>query len=226
MAGVTGLRYNFGRTTNEIVISESPLFERQNNIQKDDYVELQQLRIIIDNLQSRIVKLEKINVDLEGRLEEQAKQSMIIEKECLLIEQKWILKNDEKTKEIEYYKNLFQQEKLKGDRLREHLHRTERELYSILQRKYELMKGGSGPNTNNINNQMKTNKKNLSNEDELYATNNNNMINNSLKSSSNNIDNNSDSSMFFQNNSTIKKESKKARERTVLANLSDFLGFY
>jgi prefoldin subunit 5 len=61
----------------------------------EDYVELQQLRLVIDDLQGRIVKLEKINVDLESRLEDQAKQSMAVEKECLQIEQKWRSSNGE-----------------------------------------------------------------------------------------------------------------------------------
>ena len=33
---------------------------------------------------------------------------------------------------------------MKGDRVREHLSRTERELYGILQRKYELLRGPGG----------------------------------------------------------------------------------
>jgi len=136
MAGATGLRYNFAR--NEA--PESPLFERQMG--GDEYVELQQLRLVIDSLQQRVMKLEKINVDLEGRLEDQAKQSMAVEKECTLIEQRWQSKNDELLKEIDKWKRAFQGEKLKGDRLREQVHRTERELYGILQRKYELMRGG------------------------------------------------------------------------------------
>ncbi|KAJ1420807.1 hypothetical protein B484DRAFT_127558 [Ochromonadaceae sp. CCMP2298] len=150
MAGATGLRYNFpGNNRHEV--PESPLFERQMG--NEEFVELQQLKLVIDDLQQRIVKLEKINVDLEGRLEDQAKQSMAVEKECLLIEQKWRGSNDELLKEIENWKVAFQGEKLKGDRLREQVHRTERELYGILQRKYELMRGGpTGGNRTGLGN--------------------------------------------------------------------------
>jgi predicted RNase H-like nuclease (RuvC/YqgF family) len=139
MSGPNGMRYNFAPTEN----MESPLFERQ--VGGDDFVEMHQLRVMIDNQQQAILNLEKINMDLEIRLEEQAKTSMAVEKECTLIEQHWKAKNKEVKKEIESWKTAFQQEKMKGDRLREQVQRTERELYGILQRKYELIRG---PGTN------------------------------------------------------------------------------
>ena len=142
MAGPRGMMYNFVRQDTQ----ETPLFERQMG--NGESVELQQLQLVVDNLQHRIMNLEKINTDLEVRLEDQAKQSMAVEKECLLIEQRWKSKNDELLAEIEKWKTSFRQEKLKGDRLREQVHRSERELYGILQRKYELMRG---PGTNKPN---------------------------------------------------------------------------
>lgn len=134
-----GMRYNYSRPDTH----ETPLFERQMG--SDDFVELQQMRQVVENLQQRIVNLERINVDLEDRLEDQAKQSMLVEKECLLVEQRWQAKNQELLKEIENWKTAFQQEKVKGDRLRDQVHRSERDLYGILQKKYELMRG---PGTN------------------------------------------------------------------------------
>jgi len=134
-----GMRYNYARSD----VQESPLFERQMG--SDDFVELQQMRQVVENLQQRIINLERINVDLEDRLEDQAKQSMLVEKECLLVEQRWKAKNEELLKEIENWKTAFQQEKVKGDRLRDQVHRSERDLYGILQKKYELMRG---PGTN------------------------------------------------------------------------------
>jgi hypothetical protein len=73
---------------------------------------------------------------------------MAVEKECMLVEQRWKAKNEELLAEIDKWKASFRQEKLKGDRLREQVHRSERELYGILQRKYELMRG---PGTNRPN---------------------------------------------------------------------------
>ena len=43
----------------------------------------------------------------------------------------------------EWQKKCHQQE-LKSDRLREQLSRTERELYGLLQRKYQIMRGSTG----------------------------------------------------------------------------------
>ena len=43
-------------------------------------------------------------------------------------------------REIEEWKKKFLIEEKKGDRLREQISRTEKELYSILQKKYELRK--------------------------------------------------------------------------------------
>jgi hypothetical protein len=137
-----GMRYNFGRPDAQ----ETPLFERQ--MASEELIELQQMRVMTENLHQRIMNLEKINMDLEARLEEQARQSMAVERECMLIEQRWKAKNEELLVEIEKWKTSFRQEKLKGDRLREQVHRSERELYGILQRKYELMRG---PGTNRSN---------------------------------------------------------------------------
>jgi hypothetical protein len=69
---------------------------------------------------------------------------MEVEKECVAIERKWKAKCDSLEKEILNWKEQFEAQKLKGDRLREHLSRTERELYGILQRKYELIRGPGG----------------------------------------------------------------------------------
>lgn len=201
MAGVTGVRYSYNRST-----SETPLFERQ--LGNEDYLEQQHLKMVIDNLQHRVDSLEKINTDLEYRLEDQAKQSMAVEKECMLIEQRWKKKNDELVTEINQWKKAFESEKRKGDKLREQLNRTERELYGILQRKYELIRGPG------------TNKAAVNSRGNLSAS--NDMGN--LKRSDNSQTQSSawDGNLF----STGKpSDSKRTRERKVIASLSDFLGF-
>jgi hypothetical protein len=145
MAGITGLRYNFNRTNSDqqqLSSSDTPLFERQ--MSNDEYSEYQQLRTIIDNLHQRISKLEKINTDLEGRLEEQAKQSMAVETDLIQMERAWKQKCEQLSQEIGKWRSEYDTEKVKNSRLRDHLSNTERELYIILQRKHELMRGG-GP---------------------------------------------------------------------------------
>ena len=142
MAGATGLRYTFARRENSQLNQESsPLFERYTN---DDFVELQHCRSIIDALQDRIQDLERINVDLEYRLEDQAKQCMLAEKECMTIKREWASKCETLQNEIDHWKNEFALEQSRSARLREQNSRTERELYRILQRKYELMRGNAG----------------------------------------------------------------------------------
>lgn len=139
MAGATGLRFNFNK-------GDAPLFERMTAAD-----ELQKCRQIIDALQSRVQDLERINMDLESRLEDQAKQCMAVERECTAVGRSWKEKNEVLEKEIEEWKKKNAIQEMKTNKLREHLSRTEKELYGILQRKYELMRGpgrgslGPGP---------------------------------------------------------------------------------
>ena len=107
---------------------------------------IQQFRTTIDALQERIADLERINVDLEYRLEDQARQCMDVEKECMAIKREWASKCDILQAEIEHWKNEHLLEQTKSTKLREQNSRTERELYRILQRKYELMRGNVAQN--------------------------------------------------------------------------------
>lgn len=134
MAGATGLRYNFSKPS----ANDSPLFERQIG---DEYAELQHCRMIIEQQQQRINRLETINMDLERRLEDQARQSMDVEAECIAIERRWKERGDLYQLEIERVKKEHDIEKRRSAQLREQLSRTERELYVILQRSYELRRG-------------------------------------------------------------------------------------
>lgn len=103
--------------------------------------EIQHFRQIVDALQNRVHDLERINLDLEYRLEDSAKQCMEVEKKCVDIENTWKVKTKELQGEIETWRRSNNSQMLKANKLREHLSRTEKELYSILQRKYELMRG-------------------------------------------------------------------------------------
>lgn len=92
-------------------------------------------------LESRIEKLEKIILDLEHRLENQANAQLIVEKKCEDIDIEWGRKYESLQKEVVDWKKKFELEVKKGNRLRDHLSRTEREMYGMLQRKYELIRG-------------------------------------------------------------------------------------
>lgn len=136
MAGATGMRFTFPQ--HDVPRNESPLFERMGT---DEYAQLQNCRSNTDTLQQRIHDLEQVNLDLEYRLEDQAKQCMEIEKDCVSIERSWKAKCKGFEDEIATCKKQFEAQKMKSDRVRDHLSRTERELYGILQRKYELIRG-------------------------------------------------------------------------------------
>ena len=121
-----------------------PLFQR---IGHQDYAEIQNCHAIIESLQQRVQHLEGINLNLEHRLEKEAKTNIQLEKDMQITEQTWKLKCSKLEDTITTLNHDCATEKLKNERLREHLSRTERELYSILQRKYELMRGGGSSNT-------------------------------------------------------------------------------
>ncbi len=118
-----------------------PLFERLEN---DDRQELAHYRNLATKLQTRVKELEQINTNLESRLEREAKANIGLERSCVHIQNTWRSKCEALSKEIEDQKREIMNEKAKSDKLRETLSRTERELYGILQRKYEYMKGPAG----------------------------------------------------------------------------------
>lgn len=193
-----------------------PYFERIGN---DDFNELQSCRIVIENQQQRLMILEKINVDLELRLEDQAKQSMAVEKECVAIETKWKKHCEERDMGIEALNKALEKEKSKGDRLREHLSRTERELYGILQRKYEIMRGPAVGGRNGTFAQNRLNQN--SNGGDLSTSERQQSPSASWLEFSNTAKANNKNSNTFPNS----LESKKAREAQAERSLADFLGF-
>lgn len=133
------------------VNNESPLFQRLNDSGEITTAHnfggsgLHQYGQKLVQNQSRIRQLERINTDLEARLEEQARQCLQAERACVDIEKKWRSKYERIEAELRDSQKQAEAAEQKSQRLREHLSRTERELYGLLQRKYELMKGGGGP---------------------------------------------------------------------------------
>ena len=81
------------------LLAMRPLFERMGAAD-----ELQKCRQVIEALQSRVQDLERINMDLESRLEDQAKQCMAVEKECIAIERSWREKAEGLENEIKDWK--------------------------------------------------------------------------------------------------------------------------
>lgn len=75
------------------------------------------------------------------------------------------------SKETEEWQNKYQQQVLKTEKLREHLSRTERELYGILQRKYQLMRGGpQGAHPHNPENGKDSENQNIQSLKQILTT--------------------------------------------------------
>lgn len=136
-------RFSFPRLDTPNTQDNSPLFERMGS---DEFAELQSCRQIIESLEEKVRNLERISKDLEFRLEDQAKQCMTAEKECILVKREWKGRCDALQSKIEGWEREYSALQVKSDKLREHSTRTERELYGILQRKYEFMRGSGGRN--------------------------------------------------------------------------------
>ena len=66
---------------------------------------------------------------------------MAAEKQCTDTGIEWSQTYATLEMEIEKWKLAYKQEKLKSEHFKEQLSRTEREMYSILQRKYEVIRG-------------------------------------------------------------------------------------
>jgi hypothetical protein len=203
--------------------SAEPFFERMGSVD-----ELQQCRQIIDSLQGRVKNLEKINLDLEYRLEDSAKQCMEVEKQCVLVDQKWKAKMIENEKDIETWKRSFEAQQMKTDRLREHLSRTEKELYSILQRKYELMRGpgrggpaGGGPGSGQGSNGSGGSSGNIGTIGSNNFSGNRRDMRSSIRNDSKAEE--MGSAMFPEDTFTGAHDPQEIRQRRMMVSLNDFL---
>jgi hypothetical protein len=119
-----------------------PYFSRLDHA---EYNELQQQKEALESMRARLKRMEEMNMDLEFRLQDQGRQCMAAEKECLAIKKEWSQKCQLLENEIKKWKNECDAQISKTEKMKEHLSRTERELYGILQKKYEYVKrGGAG----------------------------------------------------------------------------------
>lgn len=87
----------------------------------------------------RIEELEAINVDLEARLEAQAREYNEFETENAEQHARWTEQQEGLERECESWRERSAQHELKNAKLRDQLLRTERELHGILQKKYDIM---------------------------------------------------------------------------------------
>jgi len=133
----------------QILSGTSPIiFER---IATHDLKEVHEYHGVIESQQKRIKNLEKINMDLEKRLEVQAKQHFQIEKDIAVIDQRWQEKCNALQQEVSDLEVLLKEEQAKSVSAIEKFSRTERELHRMMQRKYDSFqtesKSSSSPGT-------------------------------------------------------------------------------
>jgi myosin heavy subunit len=113
------------------------LFERVN---RDDMEEIRNYRNRITELENRCLDLEKINSDLENRLERQARERMDYDREFAENNHEWEKKLQATSVEIDGWRERLENEVRHGNIARDKLRRTERELYRILQKKYDIVR--------------------------------------------------------------------------------------
>jgi len=130
ITGLAGLDLTTGQTP--------PLFER---LVSDDVQELKSYARIVQDLKGRVGELERVNDDLEGRLERQAVEKMGLEAEIGALDRGWGERFRELEEERDAWRGTVQSEQRKNNHLREQVYRKDKELHRMLQRKYD---GGTG----------------------------------------------------------------------------------
>ena len=116
---------------------DAPLFERMG---QDELAEIQLIQQQLGESEERRMELERINLDLERRLEVQAKERMNNESEMAEETRVWqqrLAQADDRCKE---WKGRCEMEQKHREVLVEKLRRTEKELHRILQKKYDIVK--------------------------------------------------------------------------------------
>ncbi|KAG5180366.1 hypothetical protein JKP88DRAFT_270240 [Tribonema minus] len=116
---------------------QAPLFER---VSHDDVAELHACHAQLTELEARCGDLERINVDLELRLERQAKERMTVDREIAESNQAWEARLLAAATEAAEARSKLENEVRLGDIARDKLRRTERELHRILQKKYDIVR--------------------------------------------------------------------------------------
>lgn len=158
-------------------------------------------------------------------MEDQAKSYISAEKSYINNEKEWNVRYKTLEDEIVFWKKEHESQRLKSDRLREHLSRTEREMYGILQRKYEFMRGAT-PNTgrsNQIHNSSSNSSGSNSQQSSQIIT--SSGLTHSIKTSNTTVnDSGSSRDLLDYSNSVQSKQPQKIREKIMITKLSDFLG--
>jgi hypothetical protein len=117
------------------------LFYSHNPLSACSSQELKSYSRIIQSQNARLAELERVNDDLERRLEIQAKQKMTLESELTAMERQWSMRYSELETERDAWKGAVEAERRRSTGLRDQISRKDRELHRMLQRKYDGSRG-------------------------------------------------------------------------------------
>jgi hypothetical protein len=106
----------------------------------DDLAELRHCHAQLAEYEARCGDLERINIDLESRLEKQAKDRMEVDREIAEGSHRWERRLAEAAAERDEWRARLEAEQRHSEIVREKLRRTEKELHRILQKKYDIVR--------------------------------------------------------------------------------------
>jgi hypothetical protein len=113
----------------------TPLFER---LVTEEVQELKAYARIIESQQRRLVELERVHGDLEGRLQEETRARHSLEKTLEAREREWTRTVQEVTDDCNHWKTAVQAEQTKNSRLMDQVVRKDQDIHRMLQRKVRL----------------------------------------------------------------------------------------
>lgn len=101
--------------------------------------ELQDLGRMVETYRQRVAECERMNADLEQRLESQGRQRMALEGELTERVRAHKKEMEAKQQELNAWQQRYETLQHQCHKVRDNLQRTERELMSVLSKKYELV---------------------------------------------------------------------------------------
>lgn len=118
--------------------ASGPLFQRLDP-GTDHFTDFQELQRHAEAYRQRAADFERMNADLEHRLERQGNQRMQLEAALAEAQRGHARAMEDKERELTEQQQRLEQLQVQNHRLRDNLHRTERELVGVLAKKYEIV---------------------------------------------------------------------------------------
>ena len=208
----------FARRREESLLEQ----EEEDRLSREDVL---QLRDQLDDTLRQLTQVEHINVDLEHRLEHQARKLNKVQRLADKKLQKSTQACNEALLKVDDWKQKFQTQSKKTEHTQEKLRRVEKELYRMMQRKYDVVpgqRGSVGESKTTLESSLRSaglpvpqDVRNISiNYNTLGNIKNSNNINDSI-----NNNENSGQAGSNQRNSRMMDEQRRANARTKMQNI-------